>query len=59
MYLIFPIGKIQLVKEIIVNLAHDLEKAAEAGERVLHEWQSIPVERFLANENVSITVSLV
>ncbi|TDL28114.1 hypothetical protein BD410DRAFT_870276 [Rickenella mellea] len=50
-------GKVELVKEIIVNLALDLQKASEEGKRVFSEWRSLPVERFLASHHSGSTTT--
>ncbi|GLB36004.1 putative RAVE protein 1 C terminal [Lyophyllum shimeji] len=40
--------KVELVKEIIVNLARDI--TSRGSERNSHEWTSLPVERFLKKD---------
>ncbi|TFK36859.1 RAVE protein 1 C terminal-domain-containing protein [Crucibulum laeve] len=42
--------KIELVKDIIVNLAHDVEHMEEDGKV---QWTSVPVERFFGNEKTA------
>jgi hypothetical protein len=47
------VEKVQLVKEIIVKLAHALDEAKSQGE--LH-WDAIPVEHFWRKEGASKSV---
>jgi hypothetical protein len=38
-----------MVKEIIVNLAHDIRET-RAGDKLESDWQPIPVEHFLRKD---------
>lgn len=49
--------KTELVKEIIVNLAKDIDNRMEKGHRA--EWTSVPVERFMRKDSGGSSVSLV
>jgi hypothetical protein len=49
------IDKVELVKEIIVNLARDIEKHTD--NRRKDEWTSIPTERFLTKNKRTAYVS--
>jgi len=40
---------VELVKEIIVNLARDIEETC-AGKKSMDDWSSVPVERFLRRD---------
>ncbi|KAI0316614.1 WD repeat-containing protein [Amylostereum chailletii] len=44
--------KLELVKEIIVNLARDLERLEEIGEEHM-EWTSVPVDHFLRKDQMT------
>lgn len=41
--------KVETVKEIIVNLARDIEQT-RAGDKTEHDWQSIPIEQYLRKD---------
>ncbi|KAJ8520116.1 hypothetical protein ONZ45_g3052 [Pleurotus djamor] len=41
--------KLEIVKEIIVNLANDVKRIGQDGS--MDKWTSLPVERFLKNEH--------
>lgn len=48
-------GKLDLVRELLVKLNQDLDRAAENGKSALHEW-SLPTEQFLSKKNFSSVV---
>lgn len=49
--------KTELVKEIIVNLAKDIDNRTEKGFRA--EWTSVPVERFMRKDLGTSSVGVV
>lgn len=49
-------GKIELVNEIILNLALDLKKAVHDAAGVHKEWRSVPIEHFLNDEQTASAV---
>lgn len=49
--------KTELVKDIIVNLAKDIDNRMEKGFRA--EWTSVPVERFMTKDTGGTSVCVV